>query len=289
MSTIGKGSPVNASKRAGFTLIELLVVIAIIAILAAILFPVFAQAREKARQTSCLSNLKQMGLGVLMYAQDNDETYPPVGTVVPSGFTFSNQYYWFFGLIQQSGNAAKLKASEGLVYPYLKNTKIQTCLSADDIKPGSGGAPFTIDPGDAPLGYDSNVLIGGGIPKSYSPYTLYGPFTALADWEAPSESLLMADAGGPSSSFNGIQPPRNIRTNTVTNYPQLSGRHPGFASNVVFQDGHAKVMRLSTAGVNATYVKNKAGNLLGPNITDPVAVGANYYFVPVKSSSNFAY
>ncbi len=63
-------------RRKGFTLIELLVVIAIIAILAAILFPVFARAREKARQTSCLSNLKQLSLGVLMYAQDYDERLP---------------------------------------------------------------------------------------------------------------------------------------------------------------------------------------------------------------------
>ena len=62
--------------RRGFTLIELLVVIAIIAILAAILFPVFAKAREKARQTSCLSNLKQLGLSFLMYAQDYDELLP---------------------------------------------------------------------------------------------------------------------------------------------------------------------------------------------------------------------
>ena len=63
-------------QREGFTLIELLVVIAIIAILAAILFPVFAQAREKARQTSCTSNLKQQGTAMMMYAQDYDESYP---------------------------------------------------------------------------------------------------------------------------------------------------------------------------------------------------------------------
>src|SRR5579863_8178857 len=62
--------------RAGFTLIELLVVIAIIAILAAILFPVFAQAREKARAITCISNLKQIGTGCMMYTQDWDETYP---------------------------------------------------------------------------------------------------------------------------------------------------------------------------------------------------------------------
>src|SRR6202011_6192032 len=74
-------------QRSGFTLIELLVVIAIIAILAAILFPVFAQAREQARKAVCLSNCKQIGLGMMMYVQDYDETYPvaswdtpPLGT-----------------------------------------------------------------------------------------------------------------------------------------------------------------------------------------------------------------
>src|SRR5438034_11408057 len=82
-------------KRRGFTLIELLVVIAIIAILAAILFPVFAQAREKARQTSCLSNLKQIGLASMMYRQHYDELFAP-------GYYTQPQTQWFFTLVQPS-------------------------------------------------------------------------------------------------------------------------------------------------------------------------------------------
>src|SRR5436853_7431745 len=82
----------KAARRSGFTLIELLVVIAIIAILAAILFPVFAQARESARITSCLSNMKQIGLSWNMYAQDYDETYPLSRRVdpAPGGYTYGN-------------------------------------------------------------------------------------------------------------------------------------------------------------------------------------------------------
>jgi len=98
----------TSRKRSAFTLIELLVVIAIIAILAAILFPVFAQAREKARQTSCLSNEKQIGLAALQYAQDFDETMP--------------QLYYF-------KNSPSTVHWMDLLYPYIKSEAIFTCPS----------------------------------------------------------------------------------------------------------------------------------------------------------------
>jgi prepilin-type N-terminal cleavage/methylation domain-containing protein/prepilin-type processing-associated H-X9-DG protein len=81
------------SSQRGFTLIELLVVIAIIAILASILFPVFARARENARRSSCSSNLKQLGLGFMQYSQDYDEKFPPLRTVGQEGWATSIQPY----------------------------------------------------------------------------------------------------------------------------------------------------------------------------------------------------
>src|SRR5947207_4403497 len=103
-------------RRHAFTLIELLVVIAIIAILAAILFPVFAQAREKARQTSCTSNLKQIGLALQMYTQDNDEVWPPA---------------YYYGNPNASGSldATGIFQWSGFCQPYIKNRGIFVCPS----------------------------------------------------------------------------------------------------------------------------------------------------------------
>jgi prepilin-type N-terminal cleavage/methylation domain-containing protein/prepilin-type processing-associated H-X9-DG protein len=168
------------SRRHAFTLIELLVVIAIIAILAAILFPVFAQAREKARQTSCLSNIKQIGLGILMYAQDYDEQFPkadytlPVGTPSPlnpaATGTFArriNHYKW-----------------QAWTLPYIKNTQIFFCPSRTrdqiawdtngEIK-GNGyafnlslsGRPITVAP------FENPGFLGGGLAGLGTPAETY--------------------------------------------------------------------------------------------------------------------
>src|SRR6266496_6660930 len=105
--------PVPRPVRRAFPLIELLVVIAIIAILAAILFPVFAKAREKARQTACMSNLKQIGLALVQYSQDWDESHPGV---------------WFgpasAGAWSQPSNANLYYKWMDAIYPYVKNEQV---------------------------------------------------------------------------------------------------------------------------------------------------------------------
>jgi prepilin-type N-terminal cleavage/methylation domain-containing protein len=129
-------TPTNPRWRRGFTLIELLVVIAIIAILAAILFPVFAQAREKARQAACLSNLKQMGTAVMMYSQDFDET-------LPLGYS--------------SPLAATGRTWMHFVMPYAKNRDIWTCPSAPNLR-----APTNlVNNGTGGYGCNRNVMESG--------------------------------------------------------------------------------------------------------------------------------
>ena len=144
--------------RRGFTLIELLVVIAIIAILASILFPVFARARAKARQASCASNMKQLALAFEMYSQDNDETMPgcPNG---PGGNGLYGGWVWYptFGT---PGNGY-FDVTRGAMYSYVRNRQIFIC---PDDRTGSG------------CSYEMNSYMRG---------------TALAAIPSPADTLLL--------------------------------------------------------------------------------------------------
>ena len=135
-------------RKAGFTLIELLVVIAIIAILAAILFPVFAQAREQARMSTCLSNFKQMGLGVKMYLDDWDETYP------------MNRIWQNKGGSECNGKG-KMITWKHETQPYVKNTGVFKCPSnprnnLPDETGGDDAFGFTVFP--ISYAYNGTVL-----------------------------------------------------------------------------------------------------------------------------------
>lgn len=155
-------------KGSGFTLIELLVVIAVIAVLAAILFPVFAQAREKARQTLCLSNMRQMGLAVMMYAQDYDEALPLAATS-PNLTTYLNWH--------------------DLADPYMRDKRIWICPSANLPDRDSFGKL------SCQYGYNAFYLNENVVPANI--YTLNNaPGVALAAIQRPAHTVLMADVRG---------------------------------------------------------------------------------------------
>jgi len=210
--------------RRAFTLIELLVVIAIIAILAAILFPVFARAREKARQTSCLSNLKQLGLGAMMYAQDYDERI--ASDYFDGGEAGDPNERWFLR-----------------VYPYVKNLQLYECPSygQDPLAYGSKAWPIP------PLFY--GVSVDYGISAAIDPNAWgSGAGIKLAQLTHPAETVYFGDAvheftNGPNqygwANTCGAQPGNAYTGCHPENATEANKRHNG-GSNLAFADGHAK-------------------------------------------------
>jgi len=208
-------------KKSAFTLIELLVVIAIIAILAAILFPVFAQAKGAAQRTACISNMKQLATSIVMYGSDFDDLMPllPNGAGA-AGLTGGWIYYSRFPA--GDGNSPKAyDPSKGSLYPYIRSTQIFTCPT-DSVGKTSGNS------------YSMNACVaqGGGALK-------FGK--SQSAFEEPSNMMMMneeadVDAGRDSTDDGYFLYPGN----------NISTRH-ALGSDNTFIDTHAKFLRPSDA------------------------------------------
>ncbi len=212
------------TRRCGFTLIELLVVIAIIAVLAAMLFPVFSRAREKARQTACISNLKQLALAFLMYAQDYDETWP---IAVYYTNSWSVEHAWDFTLDWSSW---PVHVGPGLVWAYTHSGQIHACPTAEGLQ--KWNRPYT--------GYAYNTTYIGG-EQFYGSGALRPP-ASLGEVAKPSETALLADAGFPFMSgqvaaHNYLRAP----SDWLFAWGTVHFRHNRTAS-VAYCDGHVKAV-----------------------------------------------
>ena len=266
-------------KANAFTLIELLVVIAIIAILAAILFPVFAQARDKARQTACLSNTKQLGLAMMQYVQDYDETYPRAdyfypgtgplpgapSTATGANYNRVNHFHWWVWL-----------------YPYTKNTDMLFCPSrpvSDFDQPDEFQTPpvsalsLWRDSSQIWNGYQLNLSLGGAANSwnaNGTPYTGPGQFResfsggAEAGVRSTSETLMFMEGRG---YFIPTMDVATGNTAVVTSYPAASRNYyyQGFfgtsnataqAATATFDVNAQKVSKVGAphnGGINIAY------------------------------------
>ena len=245
-------------RKGGFTLIELLVVIAIIAILAAILFPVFAQAREKARQAACLSNGKQMALGVMQYTQDYDELLPVIGN-----------------------NAQCRGRWQWQLFPYVKNEQVFTCPNISGNKWSSataqpcGATGPTVGTSDI-SGYGWSGALAN---DTRSSGTDPAPGYSIAEIKKPAETIIIGDVSyedqagyymyaknpalaGTSSSSAWYYPQFRHNVSKTVTYSSTGGKKgvtqfplpvEGRA-NFVFLDGHAKSLDVGTAFKEAPQV-----------------------------------
>ncbi len=270
-------SPTN--NRKAFTLIELLVVIAIIAILAAILFPVFAQARAKARQTACLSNMKQIGLAVVQYTQDYDEMMPantsPNTSIPPP-------------------NNPRLSAFER-VLPYIKNGDILHCPD-DDTSDDSPSGRYAIykDQNGLPAsgrgififvsyyltGFGESNGAGWGLFQGPDPNNLNAQPVPLADCTSPADTIMFAERRSREKEGQNHDPNLDRGSATPTGGDSFDANGTaGAGGNIggvtrrhnegavyAFVDGHAKWFKRG---------KNVNGDVTGANAT---ISGVRYYY-----------
>lgn len=260
------------SQRSGFTLIELLVVIAIIAILAAILFPVFAKAREKARQISCASNLKQLSTAFLQYAQDNDEYVPGIRVVGDNPYAqypFPTQAPYgpvpsYAGI---SGWCAGMGWA-GQIFPYLKSTGVFKC--PDDP---TTSVPSTVQAGSGtkvPISYAYNCDVADIYQAAFwSSGGDAGPFAGagtLSGFHAPDKTVLFCEVQGATADPTNPNETDSPTTSGVYLYPEPQS-NPDQVQMVT-----------GTLGGNGDFMETWFGNTsTGTYATTPVHTGgANY-------------
>lgn len=248
----------RSGKRA-FTLIELLVVIAIIAILAAILFPVFARARENARRASCMSNMKQLALGMMQYVQDYDERYAPNWNCLDKTSTCptdegpildTSQPGGIYNASGGNGGTGKFRTWKDFIFPYVKSLQVYVCPS--------GTTPLSTPD------YGYSVAMGGYGSYNANNFGMTGApsFTPLAMSAVtrPSEIIMMSEY---STTYSYAQTPYNMASNANIPTNDVVTMHLD-GSNQVFADGHVKwwsrAMMLANvgtlnAGCNLTTVQ----------------------------------
>jgi prepilin-type N-terminal cleavage/methylation domain-containing protein/prepilin-type processing-associated H-X9-DG protein len=261
----------NKTYKKGFTLIELLVVIAIIALLASILFPVFSRARESARRSSCLSNLKQIGLGIMQYTQDYDET-------------MTRACYWSGAsscddkTLPETGTANVNYKWMDAIYPYVKSEQIFVCPSATNSLVGIGvHVDFT------PTRYKTRANVtntSGEYPKKYGTYAINKSYENITDWilhgpmgqklsaiQTPAETILAADGNGefyfgptgttPMELKEDVEP--RVFRNSGAFSKAMVERHLGMTS-VLFCDGHVKAQKLTEYDEEKNIKYDRFGN-----------------------------
>ncbi|RYG67765.1 DUF1559 domain-containing protein [bacterium] len=246
-----------ATQKSGFTLIELLVVIAIISILAAILFPVFGRARETARRASCASNLKQIGIGVMMYSQDNDERLmQPWSSGLGDGYVDA---IWASFLPKQYVGSRQILICPSFKESSNPNESVYGSLAYYQTTYGYNALYMAPDPG-CPAGIDNGgSSTKGNLCVNYGSSGGGADPVTLSAMDAPSETLMISESSIYSSAGGGwvggyyyIKPPSKWTgydqavpsTWKSDSFGRLWARH-NETTNVLYADGHVKALRLS--------------------------------------------
>jgi prepilin-type N-terminal cleavage/methylation domain-containing protein/prepilin-type processing-associated H-X9-DG protein len=248
MLTLQQSAQLRSHKR-GFTLIELLVVIAIIAILAAILFPVFASALEKARQTMCANSLKQLGLAFTQYAEDYDERLPgaadgPSGANIYGGWVYELSYDTV-----SPHEHSTFDVTKGCIYPYVKAKGVYVC--PDDKYGQVSGVSYALN----------GCATNGQTTKSTTNEVVWG--LPLSAFDSTSDTMLLCEEGAGDGGVgidtsttddayflaNGTE--QAEKGSVYSGYNYFSERHTK-SSNLLYIDGHVKLLPYSKLVIKNT-------------------------------------